>query len=31
MWWINKASGALILLLGSLAFIDGVVKAALGN
>jgi threonine/homoserine/homoserine lactone efflux protein len=29
MWWINKASGALILLLGSLAFIDGVVKVIL--
>ncbi|MDR2815056.1 MAG: LysE family translocator [Prevotellaceae bacterium] len=26
MWWINKASGAVILLLGSLAFIDGAVK-----
>ncbi|MDR3366701.1 MAG: LysE family transporter [Prevotellaceae bacterium] len=26
MWWINKVSGAIILLLGSLAFIDGVVK-----
>ncbi|MDR3188008.1 MAG: LysE family transporter [Prevotellaceae bacterium] len=28
MWWINKVSGAIILLLGSLAFIDGVVKVA---
>lgn len=28
MWWINKTSGAVILLLGSVAFIDGVVKVA---
>jgi threonine/homoserine/homoserine lactone efflux protein len=26
MWWINKVSGTIILLLGALAFIDGLVK-----
>ncbi len=26
MWWINKLSGAIILFLGALAFVDGVVK-----
>jgi threonine/homoserine/homoserine lactone efflux protein len=26
MWWINKTSGGIILLLGTLAFIDGAVK-----
>jgi threonine/homoserine/homoserine lactone efflux protein len=26
MWWINKVSGAIIFLLGALAFIDGLVK-----
>ncbi|MDR0712445.1 MAG: LysE family translocator [Prevotellaceae bacterium] len=26
MWWINKVSGAIILLLGALAFIDAMVR-----
>ncbi len=26
MWWINKLSGAIILFLGALAFVDGAIK-----
>jgi threonine/homoserine/homoserine lactone efflux protein len=29
MWWINKLSGGIILLLGAIAFVDGLVKLAM--
>ncbi|MGL4363590.1 MAG: LysE family translocator [Bacteroidales bacterium] len=31
MWWINKVSGGIILLLGSLAFLDGALKLLLAK